>query len=103
MPQSAHQKVADSNRKYAVALGRAFAGALIFCLPLLMTMEMWCLGFGLHPARLLTFTIANFALLYGLSHVAGFEASHNWLDDVLDAFAAYAIAAVTAAVRRHSA
>src|SRR5687768_8460350 len=63
-----------------------------------MTMEMWWLGFALHPERLLTFTIANFALLYGLSHVAGFEASHNWLDDVLDAFAAYAVAALTAAV-----
>ncbi len=97
MPQSAHQGVADSNRKYAVALGRAFAGALIFCLPLLMTMEMWWLGFALHPERVLMFSIGNFALLFGLSHVAGFEASHNWIDDVLDAFAAYAVAALTAA------
>jgi putative integral membrane protein (TIGR02587 family) len=63
-----------------------------------MTMEMWWLGFTLHPGRLLTFSLANFALLYGLSHVAGFEASHNWLDDILDAFAAYAVAAITAGV-----
>ena len=97
MPQSAHKGVADSNRQYAVALGRAFAGAVIFCLPLLMTMEMWWLGFALHPGRLLTFSLANFALLYGLSRVAGFEASHNWIDDILDAFAAYAVAALTAA------
>ena len=79
-----------------MALARAFAGATIFSLPLLMTMEMWWLGFTLHPARLLTFSLANFAVLYGLSHVAGFEASHNWLDDVLDSFAAYAVAAITA-------
>ena len=63
-----------------------------------MTMEMWWLGFTLHPGRLITFSLANFALLYGLSHVAGFEASHNWLDDILDAFAAYAVAAITAGV-----
>jgi putative integral membrane protein (TIGR02587 family) len=98
LPQSAPRGVADSNRKYAVALGRAFAGAVIFCLPLLMTMEMWWLGFALHPERLLTFSLANFALLFGLSHVAGFEASHNWVDDVLDAFAAYAVAALTSAI-----
>jgi putative integral membrane protein (TIGR02587 family) len=97
LPQPAQQAVADSNRQYAVALGRAFAGAAIFCLPLLMTMEMWWLGFSLHPQRLLSFSLANFALLYGLSRVAGFEASHNWIDDILDAFAAYAVAAVTAA------
>jgi putative integral membrane protein (TIGR02587 family) len=98
MPAARQSEFATTNRQYAVALTRAFAGATIFCLPLLMTMEMWWLGFTLHPGRLLTFSIANFALLYGLSHVAGFEASHNWLDDVLDAFAAYAVAAITSAV-----
>ena len=41
------------NRAYAMGLARAFAGAIIFGLPLLMTMEMWCLGISLHPARLL--------------------------------------------------
>jgi putative integral membrane protein (TIGR02587 family) len=92
-----HDAVAKSNRDYAVALGRAIAGAVIFSLPLLMTMEMWWLGFALHPQRLLTFILANFAMLYGLSHVAGFEASHNWLDDLLDAFAAFAVAVLVSA------
>lgn len=96
MPPSPHDQVASSNRQYAVALSRAFAGAAIFSLPLLMTMEMWWLGFALHPGRLLLFSLANLAMLYGLSHVAGFEASHNRLDDLLDAFAAYGVAAVTA-------
>lgn len=98
MPKRAHEQIASGNRQYAAALARAFAGAVIFCLPLLLTMEMWWFGFTLHPVRLLTFSLANFALLFGLSHVAGFEASHNWLDDVLDAFAAYAVAAITAGV-----
>ena len=97
MPHTVDQGFAKSNRQYAIALGRAFAGAVIFSLPLLMTMEMWWLGFALHPGRLLVFVIANFAMLYGLSHVAGFEASHNWLDDLLDAFAAFAVAALAAA------
>ena len=33
-------------------------------------------------------------MLYGLSRVAGFEELHSKLDDVLDAFAAYAVAAI---------
>ena len=97
MAEARHDHVATTNRHYAVALGRAFAGALIFCLPLLLTMEMWWLGFYLEPWRLIQFTIGNMILLFGLSHVAGFEESHNWLDDILDAFAAYFIAAATAA------
>ena len=96
MPPPNHDQVATSNRQYAVALSRAFAGAAIFSLPLLMTMEMWWLGFSLHPSRLLLFSLANLAMLYGLSHVAGFEASHNRIDDLLDAFAAYGVAAITA-------
>ncbi|WP_310467297.1 TIGR02587 family membrane protein [Sphingomonas sp.] len=93
----AHGRAATTNRQYAVALGRAFAGAVIFSVPLLMTMEMWWLGFYLEPWRLLQFTLANMVLLYFLSRVAGFEESHNWLDDILDAFAAYAVAVAAAA------
>jgi putative integral membrane protein (TIGR02587 family) len=89
-----HGSVATTNRQYAVALGRAIAGALIFSLPLLMTMEMWWLGFTLEPWRLIQFIAANMVLLYFLSQVAGFEESHNPLDDILDAFAAYAVAVV---------
>ncbi len=94
---SSHGQVATTNGKYAVALSRAFAGALIFSLPLLLTMEMWWLGFYLEPWRLIQFTLADVLILYGLSKVAGFEESHNWVDDILDAFAAYFVAATTAA------
>ncbi|WP_118856484.1 TIGR02587 family membrane protein [Sphingomonas mesophila] len=89
--------VATTNHAYAVALSRAFAGALLFCLPLLMTMEMWWLGFYLEPWRVALFTAVNILILYGLSKVSGFEESHNWTDDILDAFAAYFVAVVTAA------
>ncbi len=96
MPQSRHSEVATTNRQYAVALARAFAGATIFCLPLLMTMEMWWLGFYLPPWRVAQFSLVHMIMLYGLSKIAGFEESHNWVDDVLDAFAAYAVAVITA-------
>ena len=98
MPGSAHSGVATTNAAYAVALARAFAGALIFGLPLLLTMEMWQLGFEADPRRLTLFLLVDLALLYGLSRVAGFEESHNWLDDLLDVFAAFFVAAVVAAL-----
>ena len=87
-----------SNRNYAVGLGRAFAGATIFGLPLLMTMEMWWLGHSLAPLMLIQFSLANLAILYGLSKVAGFEESHRSLDDVLDVLAAYAVGVVVSIV-----
>ena len=89
---------AATNRQYAIALSRAFAGAVIFSLPLFMTMEMWWLGFYLEPWRLLQFSLANMVMLYFLSRVAGFEESHHALDDILDAFAAYAVAVFAATV-----
>lgn len=87
---------ATTSPQYAVALARAFAGALIFCLALLLTMEMWWLGFYLEPWRLFQLTLVNIAILYGMSKVSGFEEARNWIDDVLDSFAAYFIAVVTA-------
>ncbi len=93
---SSHGGVATTNAAYAVALARAFAGALIFGLPLLLTMEMWWLGFEADSRRLTLFLLVDLAVLYGLSRVAGFEESHTKIDDVLDAFAAFLAAAVTA-------
>ena len=35
--------------RFAVDLLRAFGGAMLFSLPMLMTMEMWWLGFYMEP------------------------------------------------------
>ena len=94
LTDSTHDRTATTNRDYAVALARAFAGATIFGLPLLMTMEMWTLGHSLGPLMLLQFSLANMIMLLGLSKVAGFEESHCFLDDLLDALAAYAVGAL---------
>ena len=74
------------NRKFAVGLGRAYAGAIIFSLPLLMTMEMWWLGFYADRLRLAIFVAITVPLLIGLSHYSGFETTASWKDDVVDAF-----------------
>jgi hypothetical protein len=37
----------ETNELYAVSLARAFGGAVIFGIPLMMTMEMWSLGFSI--------------------------------------------------------
>ncbi|HYI64073.1 MAG TPA: TIGR02587 family membrane protein [Allosphingosinicella sp.] len=85
---------AGANRRYAVGLARALAGAIIFGLPLLMTMEMWALGFSTHPLRLLLFLALNFFILVGLSRFGGFERTYGLGEDVLDAFAAYGVGVV---------
>lgn len=88
---------ATANREYALGLARAFGGAIIFGLPLLMTMEMWSLGFSSHSLRLLLFLALNFLILVGLSRFGGFERTYSLGEDVLDAFAAYGVGIVAAA------
>lgn len=85
------------NRDYAAGLARAFAGAIIFALPLLMTMEMWAIGTYVRPLRLLSLILCNLGVLVVLSRFGGFERTGSVLEDLLDALAAYAVAILTAA------
>lgn len=86
-----------SNKAYALGLARAFGGAIIFGLPLLMTMEMWSLGLSIDPLRLVLFVLFNFAVLVVLSRFGGFEPTATIWEDVLDAFGAYAVGIVASA------
>ena len=86
------------DRKHLLGLARAFAGAIIFSLPLLMTMEMWWLGIYLERPRLVQFTLFVLVVLVGLSRVAGFEDTRTWFEDVLDALAAYGVAVLASIV-----
>lgn len=90
--------VSETNRDYAVGLGRAFGGAVLFAIPLLMTMEMWSLGFTMGRGRLLVLILFNFAILIGLSYFAGFEKTFSWKEDVLDALAAFGVGVLTSAL-----
>lgn len=82
---------------YVRDLGRAFVGALLFSLPLLMTMEMWALGYAIDPARRLIFFVGLLPLLFGLAHYAGFSGRRGLLNNALDTFVALAVGFATAA------
>lgn len=84
--------------KFAIGLARAFGGAIIFSLPLLMTMEMWYLGSVISEIRLALFLFLTIPLLIGLSHYIGFEDTFSFKDDTLDAFVACAVAFVASSV-----
>lgn len=86
-----------NGRAYLRGLGRAFAGALIFALPMLMTMEMWVLGFAMQPLRLVLLLGLTLPLLVGLAHYGGFRRPTTLAEGVVDAFTALAIAGLAAA------
>jgi putative integral membrane protein (TIGR02587 family) len=85
------------NRRFLTGLARAFGGAIVFSLPILMTGEMWELGFYIDPLRLALLLLLLIPLLVGLSHFIGFEDTFGWQDDLVDAFVAYAVGVIAAA------
>lgn len=87
-----------ANKDFAIASARAFGGAIIFSLPLMMTMEMWWLGFYMDRFRLVLFLVLTVPVLAVLSHYAGFERADGPLDLTLDAFAALAVGFVASAL-----
>lgn len=87
----------QTSSDYARGLCRAFGGAVIFGVPLMMTQEMWSLGFTIGRGRLLLFMAANLAVLVGLSYFAGFEKTFRLRDDLMDALAAFAVGSIASA------
>lgn len=89
---------AGPDREFLVGLGRAFAGAVIFALPMLMTMELWSMGVYVTPSRLMVLVAMMIPLLTGLSMVSGFKPTRNLPDGILDAFVAIAVATAMSTV-----
>lgn len=83
---------------FLIGLGRGAAGAMIFGIPMLMTMELWHLGFYIGRSRLLLLLLVNIPLLVLLAHRIGFEQTFTWREAFRDATIAYAIAIVISAV-----
>jgi putative integral membrane protein (TIGR02587 family) len=83
---------------FIAGLGRAAAGALIFSLPMLMTMEMWWLGFTMPPLRLALMTALTLPMLVALSRFAGIRPTLHWTDDLADALVAVLVAGAIALV-----
>lgn len=79
-------------------LGRAAGGALLFALPMLMTMELWSLGFYLDRARLLVLIASALPLLVLLSRRIGFETTRHLRSDVMDSLIALGMAAAVCSI-----
>lgn len=88
----------SGNKIFILGLGRAFGGAILFSVPMLMTMEMWWFGFYMDPLRLALFVFLSIPLLTRLSYNGGFEKTEGFLDNVLDAFSVYTVAVIATIV-----
>lgn len=88
---------AGRERRFLLGLARAFAGALLFMLPMLMTQEMWSLGITMGPLRLGLLLLTLLPLLFGLAHFLGFEDTSAFVDAAVDALVAFAVGCLTGA------
>jgi uncharacterized membrane protein len=88
----------SKDRKFFISLARAVGGALVFSMPMLMTMEMWWLGFYVNDLRLALFLVMSFPLLVGLDYFSGFKDTFRISGDVLDASVAVAVGFVSGAL-----
>lgn len=84
------------DHNFLLDLAHDFGGAILFSLPLLMTMEMWWLGFYMDRLRLALFLVLAFLVVIGLSYFEGGE--ETFKIEVLDAFTACAVGYTVATV-----
>ena len=87
-----------SPREFGIGAARAFAGALIFSLPMLMTMEMWWLGFYMDPLRMALLLAISLPLLVRLSRYGGLRPTASIWDDLADSLVAIGVAASASAL-----
>lgn len=88
----------DGSQRFLVGIGRGAAGALLFGLPMLMTMELWQLGFYMQRERLLVLVLVNIPLLIGLAHSVGFEKTYTLVQACRDALIAYGLGILMSAL-----
>lgn len=91
---------APTGRELALGAARAFAGAVLFALPLLMTEEMWTFGAVHSPERLALSVLGLLPVLVVLVRHLGFRDTGGLrlADHLADALVAFGIGAVTALV-----
>ncbi len=86
------------NSKFLIGLARAFGGALLFALPILMTVEIWDLGLYIYPSRLALFLLLALPILIGFSWYSGFKSTQSFKEDIVDAFVAYGVGFCASAI-----
>src|SRR5687767_4415135 len=93
MSNSSNRASADTNQSshhsFGIDLLHDFGGAILFSVPLLMTMEMWWLGFYMDRWKLALFLAVALILVLGLSYLEGREEILKI--EALDAFVACAV------------
>ncbi|MBY5394344.1 TIGR02587 family membrane protein [Rhizobium leguminosarum] len=87
-----------NSSKFFAGIARGIAGALLFALPMFMTMEMWELGFYMDRSRLFLLLIVNIPLLVILSDRIGFERTSTWRQAIRDASIAYGLGVLGSAL-----
>lgn len=80
------------------AFTRAFAGAAVFGVPLVFTMEMWWIGKSLSFNYLMVGLALGFITNLGLARVAGFRDQHSLIKSIDQAIDALAVGVVSATV-----
>lgn len=83
---------------FLTGIGRAFGGAVLFAFPLMMTMEMWQLGYYLDRFKLALFIAVTLPILFGLSYYSGFERTTSLAEDAEDAFLAFGVGFIASAL-----
>jgi putative integral membrane protein (TIGR02587 family) len=83
---------------FAIEVGRAAGGALVFAIPCLMTQEFWSLGARMDPFRLALLCVLMLPLLVRLSRYGGLRQTDRLSDDIADALVSVAVAAAAAAL-----
>ena len=81
-----------------MGLGRAIGGSIIFSLPMMMTMEMWWIGFYISPMRLACLILFSLPLFYRISTMIGFRRSKTLWDNAIDVLVSYAVAFLTTGI-----
>lgn len=90
-------KHSSREREFLIGLARGVGGALLFALPMFMTMEMWFLGFYMPREKLLLLCLLNIPLLVVLAKRVGFEKTSSWFEAIRDAVTAYGLAIIVSA------
>ncbi|CCG02634.1 TIGR02587 family membrane protein [Blastococcus saxobsidens] len=85
-------------RQLVKGFGRGIGGALLFAMPLLMTMEVWRLGLAVDRYRVAALTVGTVLLVIGLARNLGGSGRSGWRASLVDAGVAFLAAALAAAV-----
>lgn len=80
------------------AFTRAFAGAAVFGIPLVFTMEMWWIGKSLSFNYLVVALAVGFVTNFGLARVSGFRDQHSLVMSIDQAIDAMAVGVISAAI-----